>query len=215
MVSLASVFKANLQSSSRTQASIAHSPAESELYAMTQAVVESLAINSLAILSSSVSIVIRQIHQQENQWLQDWALHAVQSTSGSSIFGFRKESKEGKLELKKVGIHFNLSDVLTKNVPGSALRGGLGQHLPRLNIFKVNSKRSAAKQVQYSSHPQPLFTSSSTPATLSVFMFSFNNDDAREELRLRFRQASRNIERIFTPPRRGSRDQGDSSVQSS
>ena len=45
--------------------------------------------------------------------------------------------KEGKLELKKVGTHFNPSDVLTKYVPASAL----GQHLPRLNIFKPETPR--------------------------------------------------------------------------
>ena len=63
--SLISVFNINLQSTSRTQASIAHSSAESELYAMTQASVESLAIKNFiqefnsAILSPSVSIVIQ------------------------------------------------------------------------------------------------------------------------------------------------------------
>ena len=44
--SLVSVFNVNLQSTSRTQASVAHSSAESELYAMTQAAVESLAIKN-------------------------------------------------------------------------------------------------------------------------------------------------------------------------
>ena len=44
--SLVSVFNVNLQSTSRTQASNAHSSAESELYAMTQAAVESLAIKN-------------------------------------------------------------------------------------------------------------------------------------------------------------------------
>ena len=53
------------QPTSRTQASIAHSSAESELYAMTQAAVESLAIKnfiqefSSAILSAEISIVIQ------------------------------------------------------------------------------------------------------------------------------------------------------------
>ena len=143
--SLVSVFNVNLQSTSRTQFSIAHSSAESELYAMTQAAVESLAIKNsfrnsaqpLCHLQSALSL--RQIHQQENQGLRDWALHVVQSTSSSSIFGFR--NKSGKLELEKVGTHFNLSDALTKDVPASAP----GQHLPHLNVFKVNSTRSATK----------------------------------------------------------------------
>ena len=75
--SLVSVFNVNLQSTSRTQASIAHSSAESELYAMTQAAVESLAIKnfiqefSSAILSSSVRIVIQTDSSAGNQWLQD------------------------------------------------------------------------------------------------------------------------------------------------
>ena len=38
--------------------------------------------------------------------------------------------------LKKVGTHFNPSDVLTKYVPASVF----GQYLPHLNIFKVHSK---------------------------------------------------------------------------
>ena len=75
--SLVSVFNVSLQSTSRTQASIAHSSAESELYAMTQAALESLAIKnfiqafSSAILSSSVSIVIQTDSSAENQWPQD------------------------------------------------------------------------------------------------------------------------------------------------
>ena len=80
--------------------------------------------------------------------------HRVQVSSDSA------RSQRG-LELKKVGTHFNPSDVLTKYVPVSVL----GQRLPRWNIFKVNSKRSAAKQVQYSTHPQPPSTSLSMPAT--------------------------------------------------
>ena len=69
-------------------------------------------------------------------------------TTKLKYFWIQDEVKEGKLELKKVRTHFNPSDVLTKYVPASVL----GQHLPRLNIFKVNSKGSAAKRVQYSSH---------------------------------------------------------------
>ena len=198
--SLVSVFNVNLQSTSRTQASIAHSSAESELYAMTQAAVESLATEnfiqefSSAILSSSVSIVIQTDSSAGNQWLQDWGYQDVQSISSSRI---QDDTKEGKLELKKVGTHFNPSDVLTKYVPASVL----GQHLPlvspfnRGTVFKVNSQRSAksvqlsAKPVQYLAHPQPPSTSSITPTTLSVFMLSVNFDD-QEALRQRLSQAS-------------------------
>ena len=122
------------------------------------------------------------------------------------------EVKEGKLELKKVGTHFNPSDILTKYVPAS----DLGQHLPRLNIFKVPSQRSKSvllsvhtgQSVQCSSHPQPPSTSTSsiTPTPLSVFMFSVNFDH-QEHLHQRLRQASRSIKRVLTPPRRGSGDQ--------
>ena len=122
------------------------------------------------------------------------------------------EIKEGKLELKKVGTHFNPSDILTKYVPASVL----GQHLPRLNIFKVPSQRSKSvllsahtgQSVQCSSHPQPPSTSTSsiTSTPLSVFMFSVNFDH-QEHLRHRLSQASRSIKRVVTPPRRGSGDQ--------
>ena len=100
------------------------------------------------------------------------------------------EAKECKLELKKVGAHFNPSDVLAKYVPASVL----GQHLLRLNIFKVNSPRSksvqlSAKPVQYSTHPQPPSTSSITTTPLSVFMF-YINIDRQEDLRRRLSQAS-------------------------
>ena len=122
------------------------------------------------------------------------------------------EIKEGKLELKKVGTHFNPSDILTKYVPASVL----GQHLPRLNIFKVPFQKSKSvllsahtgQSVQCSSHPQPPSTSTSSITTtpLSVFMFSVNLDH-QEHLRQRLRQASRSIKRVLTPPRRGSEDQ--------
>ena len=123
------------------------------------------------------------------------------------------EAKEGKLELKKVGTHFNPSDVLTRYVPASVL----GQHLPRLNIFKVNSQRSksvhsSAKPVQYSAHPQLLSISSITTTPLSIFMFSSINFDHQGDLRQRLSQVSRRFKRMLTPPRRGSGDQGDSSI---
>ena len=218
--SLVSVFNVNLQSTSRTHASIAHSAAESELYAMTQATVESLAIKnfiqgfSLAILSSSVSIVIQTDSSARKSMASRLGISRHSKHIELKYLWVQDEVKRGKLELKKVGTHFNPSDVLTKYVPASVL----GQHLPRLNIFKVNSQRStksvpsSVKQVQYLSRPQPPSTSPITPTTLSIFMFSFTNYDHQEALRLRFRQASRSIKCLLTPPRRGSGDQGDSSV---
>ena len=144
------------------------SSAESELYAMTQAAVESLAIKnfiqefSSAILSSSVSIVIQTDSSAGKSMASRLGMSRHSKHIELKYLWIQDEVKEGKLELKKVGTHFNPSDVLTKYVPASVL----GQHLPRLNIFKVNSQRSAksvqhsAKQVQYSSHPQPPSTSS-------------------------------------------------------
>ena len=60
--SLITLFSVNLSSTSRTQASISHSSAEAEMYAMTQAAVESLAIKHFikelksAILSRDVEM---------------------------------------------------------------------------------------------------------------------------------------------------------------
>ena len=55
---------------------------------------------------------------------------------------------------------------------------------PPLKFFKVNSKGSTAKQIQYSSQPQSTSTSSSLMLVmLSVVMFSLsNNYDAQEEI---------------------------------
>ena len=208
----------NIQSTSRTQASIAHSSAESELYAMTQASVESLAIKnfiqefSSAILSASVSIVIQTDSSAGKSMASRLGISRRSKHIELKYLWIQDEIKEGKLELKKVGTHFNPSDVLTKYVPASVL----GQHLPRLNIFKVHSQRSKSvllsaqtgQSVQCSSHPQPPSTSTSsiTPTPLSVFMFSVNLDH-QEHLRQRLSQASRRIKRVLTPPRRGSGDQ--------
>ena len=216
--SLVSVFNVNLQSTSRTQASVAHSSAESELYAMTQAAVESRAIKnciqefSSAILSSSVSIVMQTDSSAGKSMASSFGISRRSSYIELQYLWIQDEVKEGKLELKKVGTHFNPSDALTKYVPASVL----GQHLPRLTIFKVNSQRSKSvhsQQNQFNiqptlSHPQ-LHRSRQTP--LLVFMLSVNFDH-QEELHQRLRQASRSIKRVLTPPRRGSGDQGDSNL---
>ena len=63
--SLITLFSVNLSSTSRTQASVSHSSAEAELYAMTQAAVDSLAIKHFikelksAILSREVKITLK------------------------------------------------------------------------------------------------------------------------------------------------------------
>ena len=118
--SLISVFNINLQSTSRTQASIAHSSAESELYAMTQASVESLAIKNFiqefnsAILSPSVSIVIHTDSSAGKSMASRLGISRRSKHIELKYLWIQDEIKEGKLELKKVGTHFNPSDILTK-----------------------------------------------------------------------------------------------------
>ena len=91
--SLVSLFNVSLQSTSRTQASIAHSSAESALYAVTQSAV-SLAIKnfiqefSSAILSSSVSIVTQTDSSRRKSMASRLGISSSSSTSG-----FRMESK--------------------------------------------------------------------------------------------------------------------------
>ena len=138
-------FSTQCQSSvtSRTQASIAHSSAESELYAMTQAVVESLAIilTSFKISKVSigkVSIGIQTDSSARNSMAPRLGISRRSKNIELKYLWTQDEVKEGKLELKKVGTHFTPSDALTKYVPTSSV---LGQHLPHLNIFKVIFQR--------------------------------------------------------------------------
>ena len=167
-----------------------------------------------AILSSSVSIVIQTDSSAGKSMASRLGISRRSKHIELKYLWFQDEIKEGKLELNKVGTHFKPSDVLTKYVPASVL----GQHLPRLNISKDNSQRSksvllSAQPVHYSPFPQPpsTATSSITTTPLSVFMFSVNFDH-KPHLRPRLSQASRSFKRILTPPRRGSGDQGESSV---
>ena len=185
---------------------------------MTQASVESLAIKNFIqefnspILSSQISIVIQTDSSAGKSMASRLGISRRSKHIELKYLWIQDEIKEGKLELKKVGTHFNPSDILTKYVPASVL----GQHLPRLNIFKVPFQKSKSvllsahtgQSVQCSSHPQPPSTSTSSRSTtpLSVFMFSVNFDH-QEHLRQRLRQASRSIKRVLTPPRRGSGDQ--------
>ena len=164
------------------------------------------------ILSASVSIVTQTDSSARKSMASRLGISRRSKHIELKYLWIQDEIKEGKLELKKVGTHFNPSDVLTKYVPASVL----GQHLPRLNIFKVHSQRSKSvllsaqtgQSIQCSSHPQPPSTSTSSITTtpLSVFMFSIKFDH-QEHLRQRLSQASRRIKRVLTPPRRGSGDQ--------
>ena len=138
---LITVFTVNLSSTSRTQASVSRSRTEAELYAMTQAAVDSLAIKHFikelksAILSREVKITLK-----------------TDSSAGKTMasrLGISRKSKhielrrlwiqdilsEGVMSLEKVGTHHNPSDVLTKFVQSPVL----GNHLPKLNLFKDSS----------------------------------------------------------------------------
>ena len=111
---------------------------EAELYAMTQATVESLAIKHFiqefrsAILSSDDRITVK-----------------TDSSAGKTMasrFGIPRKSKyiefkhlwiqdvlsEGIISFEKAGMHHSPSDVLTKLVQAAIL----GQHLPKLNLFR-------------------------------------------------------------------------------
>ena len=80
-----------------------------------------------------------------------------------------------------------------------------------VSIFLASNFQNRDKSVQESYQVQPVSTSTkSTPATLSVFTFSFSNYVSQEELRLRFRQASRCVKGIRTLPHQKSEHQGDS-----
>ena len=125
--SLITLYSVNLSSTSRTQASVSHSSAEAELYAMTQASVDSLAIKRFIkelkseILSRDVKITLK-----------------TDSSAGKTMasrLGISKRSKhielkrlwiqdvlsEGVMSLEKVGTHNNPSDILTKFIQASVL----------------------------------------------------------------------------------------------
>ena len=138
--SLITLFSVNLSSTSRTQASVLHSSPEAELYAMTQASIDSLAIKHVIkelksqILSGDVKITLK-----------------TDSSAGKTMasrLGISKRSKhielkhlwiqdilsEGVMSLEKVGTHHNPSDILTKFVQASVL----GNHLPKLSSSKIH-----------------------------------------------------------------------------
>ena len=162
------------------------------------------------------ALSFRRIHQQENQWLQDWEFQGDQSTSSSRIFGFRMRSRKASSSSRRSELT-SILQMFSRN---------MFPHQFLVNIFlaSISSRFILKGQSQFfcqhnqfnqlcSSHPQPPSTSTSpiTSTPLSVFMLSVNIDH-QEHLRQRLSQASRRIERILTPPRWGSGDQGESSV---
>ena len=225
--SLITLFSVNLSSTSRTQASVSHSSAEAELYAMTQASVDSLAIKHFikelksAILSREVKITLR-----------------TDSSAGKTMasrLGISKRSKhielkhlwiqdilsEGIMSLEKVGTHHNPSDILTKFVQAPVL----GNHLPKLNLFKdpslsqvckFSSVGQAAdlhkerKECQAADQRLSRLHQVCAQHQGQVCMISFEAFQGQQDLVIQqFRSASRRIQRTFTPPpsRRGSENQ--------
>ena len=105
--SLITLFSVNLSSTSRTQASVSHSSAEAELYAMTQAAVASLAIKHFTsrnwnrrFFPEKWKSLSRQIHQQAKQWPHVWAFQG-KSISNSDNCGFRTFSAKESCHSKK------------------------------------------------------------------------------------------------------------------
>ena len=231
--SLITLFSVSLSSTSRTPASVSHSSAEAELYAMTQAAVDSLAIKHLikelksAILSKEEKITLKT--------------DSLAGKTMASRLGISKKSKhielrhlriqdilsEGVMSLEKVGTHHSPSDVLTKFVQFSVL----GNHLPRLNLFKDSSLTQVFK-VSSIAHVQGFHRGGSHVEDQKlarlrqvcaqhqgqVCMINFEaSQDQQDFMIQRFRSASSSIRRAFTPPppRRGSenQDSGHSDVQ--
>ena len=132
-------FNVNIQSTTRPQASTAHSSAESELHAMTQAAVESLTNKKFiqefrsAILSPEISIVTQTDSPVEKPM--------------ASQLGISRHSS--KLDLKKVGAHFNPSDVLTKHAPASGLESTLLVSTSSKSVQAVHCHNQFSHHIRY------------------------------------------------------------------
>ena len=106
--SLITLFSVNLSSTSRTQASLSHSSAEAELYAMTQAAVDSLAIKALHQGTQISDSFKRSENHSQDRFIsrQDSGLTSrhfkeVQNISSSDISGFRTFSVKESCHSKK------------------------------------------------------------------------------------------------------------------
>ena len=131
---------------------------------------------------------------------------------------------EGVMSLEKVGTHHNPSDIFTKFVQASAL----GNHLPKLNLFKDSSlsqvfKVSSVVQVQdFHRDHRAGQVADQRLARLhqvcvqhqgQVCVINFEAFQGQQDFMVqRFKSASRRIQRAFTPPpsRRGSENQDSS-----
>ena len=127
---------------------------------------------------------------------------------------------EGVMSLEKVGTHHNPSGILTKFVQASVL----GNHLPKLNLFKHPSlsqvfKVSSIVRVHGLRSHRGSHVEDQRLARLhqvcaqhqgQICMINFEVFQNQQDLVIqRFRSASSRIRRVFTspPPRRGSENQ--------
>ena len=117
---------------------MSHSSAEAELYSIAQATVESLAIKRFiqelksAILSRDVKITIKTDSSAGKTMASRLGISRKSKHIELKHLWIQDVLSEGIISLEKVGTHHNPSDVLTKFVQAAVL----GQHLPKLNLFK-------------------------------------------------------------------------------
>ena len=172
--SLVSVFNVNLQSTNRTQASSAHSSTESELHAMTQATVESLAMKNFVQEFSSALSVLRSQHCHSDRFISKkingftiWHFASLKA-HGTQAFVDSRWGQRRQIGVQKGRDSFQ--PIRCSHKVCSSL--SLGSASSQLNILKVNSESSSARKVKYSQQVQSTSTSSTstqaTPVNLHV-----------------------------------------------
>ena len=165
------LFSVNIMSTSRAQASVSRSPAEAELYAMTQAAVESFAIKRFiqkfksVILSRDVKIIVKTYSPAGKTMASRLGISRKSNYIELKHLWIQDILSEGIIWLEKVGTHHNPPDVLTKFVQAAVL----GQHLPKFNLSKDSSLLQAFKycsgveKIKTDSQSREMFRSMRTP----------------------------------------------------
>ena len=231
--SLITLYSVNLSSTSRTQASVSHSSAEAKLYAMTQASVDSLAIKHFIkelkseILSRDVKITLKTDSSAGKTMASRLGISKRSKHIELKMLWIQDILSEGVMSLEKVGTHHNpsdnVTDILTKLVQASVL----GNHLPKLNLFRDSAvsqvfKVSSIVRVHgLQSHRESQVADQRLSRLHQVcahhqgqvFMINFEALQGQQDLVVqRFKSASRRIQRAFAPPppRRGSENQDSS-----
>ena len=194
--SLVSVFNVNLQSTSRAQASVAQSSAESELYAMTQAAVESLAIKnfiqefSSAILSTLVSIVIQTDSSAGRSMASRLGISRRSKPIELKYLWIQDEVKEGKLQqegwssLQSVRCSHKICSSISSRSTSSSFEILQGQ-FRKVKISSVISKTSSKFIPPSLSHPQHHRSrrrrcqSSCSPSTTMMLKKNFDSGSDR------------------------------------